>query len=73
MTDKWQPINTAPKDKRILVFTGQEIYAAHWVQNIETEHEAWMIGEMENGDQAVVNAVSWCEIPSMRVKGEHNE
>lgn len=59
----WQPIKTAPKNKRIIVWTGQEIYAAHWVKNIENGHEAWMIGEMKNGDQAVVNALLWHVAP----------
>ena len=59
----WQPIATAPKDSRILVFTGQEIYAANWVKNIENDHEAWMVGYMTNGDGLVVSAILWHDAP----------
>lgn len=59
----WQPIASAPHDQRILVFTGAEIYAAHWVQSMDTGHEAWMIGEMPDGMQAVVTATHWLPGP----------
>ena len=59
----WQPIATAPKDKRILVFTGQEIYAANWVKNIENDQEAWRVGYMTNGDGLVVSALLWHDAP----------
>lgn len=63
----WQPIETAPKDKRIIVWTGRERYVAHWVKNIETDDEAWMIGELCDGNQAVVKAVLWHEAPALPV------
>ena len=59
----WKPIATAPKDKRVLVYTGQEIYAANWVKNIENDHEAWMVGYMTNGDGLVVSALLWHDAP----------
>ena len=59
----WQPIETAPKNKRILVFTGQEIYAANWVKNMANDHEAWMVGDIGNGDRLIVNAILWHDAP----------
>jgi hypothetical protein len=59
----WLPIATAPRDLRILVFTGLEIYAAYWVQHMDTGDEAWMIGEMADGLQAVVTATHWQPAP----------
>ncbi|MFA5170403.1 MAG: hypothetical protein WC426_02475 [Sulfuriferula sp.] len=59
----WLPIASAPHDQRILLFTGAEIYAAHWVQSMDTGHEAWMIGEMPDGMQAVVTATHWLPAP----------
>lgn len=60
----WQPIETAPHDKRILVRTDREIYAAHWAQNVETGHEAWIVAEWgEDRDQALVTPDYWMPIP----------
>lgn len=61
----WQPIETAPKDKRILVWSGQEICAAHWAQNPITGDEAWVVAEWgQDGDQALVKPTYWQSLPT---------
>lgn len=62
MTD-WQPIDTAPKDKRLLVWSGQEIYAAHWAQHPVTGDEAWIVAQWGDGDQALVKPTYWAPLP----------
>lgn len=60
----WLPIETAPKDKRILVWSGQEIYAAHWVKHITTDDEAWIVAQWgDEGDQALVKPTHWMPLP----------
>lgn len=63
---KWQPIETAPKDERVLLWTGQEKYCGHWSKNPFTNHEAWIIAEWGNdGDQALLeNPTHWMPLPS---------
>lgn len=57
---RWKPIETAPHDKRILIWSGQEIYAAHWGQNPITGDEAWIVAEWgDDGDQALVKPTHW--------------
>ncbi len=61
---QWLPIETAPKDKRILVRSGQEVYAAHWAKNITTDDEAWIVAEWgTEGDQALVKPTHWMSLP----------
>lgn len=61
--NKWKPIETAPKDKRILVYTGTEVYAAHWVKNPITDDEAFLIALLDNeGNQALVRPTHWIEL-----------
>jgi hypothetical protein len=59
----WLPIATAPRDRRVLVYTGAEVYAAHWVQSMDTGHEAWMVADKADGLQAVVTATHWQPAP----------
>lgn len=60
---EWLPIEAAPKDKRILVWTGQERYAAHWAQNPFTGDEAWIVAEWgDDRDQALVKPTHWAEL-----------
>ena len=59
----WQPISSAPKDRRILVQTDQEIYAAHWVKHPATDDEAWLVARLDDeGNQALVRPHSWTEL-----------
>lgn len=57
---EWQPIETAPKNQRLLVWTGQEIYAAHWAISSITGDESWIVAEWgTEGDQAIVKPSHW--------------
>lgn len=60
--DQWQPIETAPHDKRVLVWSGHEIYAANWVKHPITGDEAWCVAEWGDGDQALVKPTLWMPI-----------
>lgn len=60
----WQPIETAPKGRRILVKSDQgTIYAAEWVQNPWTSHEAFSVADLPNGERVICQGVKWHEIP----------
>lgn len=60
----WKPIKTAPHDKRILIWSGQEIYCANWVQNPITGDEAWIVADLGvDGDRAIVKATHWRVLP----------
>lgn len=61
----WQPIATAPKDQRCIVWNGQERYAAHWGQNPFTDDEAWIVaGWGSDGDQLLVKPTHWMPLPA---------
>lgn len=66
MTD-WQPIATAPNDRRILLWTGTEMYVGHWAENFITGDRGWIIAEWgTDGDQAVLpidRPTKWAERP----------
>jgi hypothetical protein len=62
---EWQPIETAPKNCRVLVKTDAEVYAAHWSKNIFTDDEAWIVAEWgDDGDQALVKPTHWKPLES---------
>lgn len=61
---EWHPIKTAPRNKRVLVWSGQEMYCAHWAQHPMTGDEAWIVAEWGNqGDQALVRPTHWMQLP----------
>ncbi|MBL4748417.1 MAG: hypothetical protein JKY17_06535 [Magnetovibrio sp.] len=62
--NKWQPIETAPKDQRVLIWSGTEVYAAHWVKNPFTDDEAWLLGTAPDDMQTLVAApILWHPCP----------
>jgi len=62
---EWKSMDSAPRDRRVIVWTGQEIYCAHWSQNPITGDEAWIIAEFgDEGDQLLVRPELWCEPPT---------
>ena len=67
MKNEWQkqPAETAPKDRRILVEAESgEFYCVHWVQNPYTGHEAWLICDIDDENQALLEKIDcWYELP----------
>lgn len=66
----WHDIETAPKDRRIIIATDTEMHIAGWVQNQITGHEAWLIvafdADAENDNQVLIKngmAKAWTEAP----------
>lgn len=59
----WHPIESAPRDRRLLVWSGQEIYAAHWAQHPLTGDEAWIVAQWGDGEQALVKPTHWAPLP----------
>ncbi|HZF98271.1 MAG TPA: hypothetical protein VEY92_08525 [Pseudoxanthomonas sp.] len=61
---EWQPIETAPKGRRVLVRKDGKQYAADWVQNPWTGEVAWCIGDLGDGERVLVmNPDEWMELP----------
>ena len=61
---EWHPMETAPHDRRLMVWSGQEMYCAHWAQNPMTGDEAWIVAEWgTDGDQALVKPTHWRPLP----------
>jgi hypothetical protein len=57
---EWLPIETAPHDKRVLVWTGVQIYCAHWAQNPQTLDEAWIVADFGGeGERLIVRPLRW--------------
>lgn len=63
MSNEWRLIETAPKNKRVLVWTGIRIYAAEWVQNFINGDEAFCVADLENGESALVKPTHWQDLP----------
>lgn len=67
---KWQPISTAPKDRRILVRHASGLtHCGEWWKNPATGHEAFRITSFKNEDGSVdcliiPSAIEWAEIPA---------
>lgn len=60
----WRPIDTAPHDQRVLVWTGRNTYCAHWVQHPVTGDEAWCLAEYgDDGDQLLARPTHWQALP----------
>ena len=59
---EWEKIETAPKDRSVLVWTGKNMYCAIWVKNFHTDNEAWMIARTDDGELLVV-PTHWQELP----------
>jgi len=65
ITGTWMPIDTAPRDERVLLWNGTGTYCGHWAKSIETDDEAWIIAEFGNeGDQLLIKATHWMPLPA---------
>lgn len=66
----WQDIETAPKDRRIIIATDTEMYVVNLVQNFITGDDAWLVarfdGDSNGNDQIIIEnalAKAWTEAP----------
>ena len=66
----WEDIETAPKDRRIIIATDTEMYVVNWVQNFITGDDAWLVarfdGDPNGNDQIIIEnskAKAWTEAP----------
>lgn len=66
----WHDIETAPKDRRIIIATDTDMFVANWVKNFVTGDEAWRIAvfeaDAESSNQVLIKnglAKAWAEAP----------
>lgn len=66
----WKDIETAPKDRRIIIATYTDMFVANWVKNFVTGDEAWLMAvfdaDAENDNQVLIKhglAKAWAEAP----------
>lgn len=66
----WKDIETAPKDRRIIIATDTDMFVANWVKNFVTGDEAWLMAvfdaDAENDNQVLIKhglAKAWAEAP----------
>jgi len=62
---EWQPIETAPRDRRILVIgEAGTMHVASWSQNPFTGHKSWLIVRTDDkGNCLVMQATHWQPLP----------
>ena len=63
----WQSMDTAPKDRRILLIMDGEMYVGHWVKDYITGHESYSIGTLPDGAKVLTNFAqeAWLELPEL--------
>lgn len=63
----WKAIESAPKNRRILVFNGARVFAAEWAINLFTEEGAWRVATYtDEGDQIILkDATHWTDYPPL--------
>lgn len=65
----WQSIDTAPKDRRILVRNpAGAVHCAEWATSIDTDENAWRVSVWHGGNGEfncllVPNVHEWADIP----------
>lgn len=60
----WQPIETAPTKSRVLLAKDGKVYAGTWAKNMLTGDIGWVIGELGDGQRAVLTAPThWMPAP----------
>lgn len=64
LTD-WQPIETAPKDKDILLFVGEtgEQFVAFWGVSLEDGDGQWIFARAKDLSFVVRNPTHWMPLP----------
>lgn len=60
----WQPVETAPHDCQILLYSRGDMQVGVWVQNPETGDEAFAIAELGDHGRALVHPSHWQPLPA---------
>lgn len=71
----WQSMDSAPKNKRILLCSGNEIYVGHYGKSLDTGHEAWIVGcwrvSDDSDNQLLLHSPQqWMPLPELPKTGE---
>lgn len=70
----WQPIDTAPKDRSILIFDGEEVMEAYWFSSWygDKKRPGWMPANLDEEYGRYVDATHWMPLPATTqpTKGE---
>ena len=69
MTD-WKPIETAPEDRPLLLWTGSNQYVGTWAQNPFTGDVSFIVCTLESGDQVLIKPTHWQPLPQPPEKQE---
>ena len=59
----WKTIDSCPRNRRVLVWTGENVYCGEWVQNYLTGDEAFAVADLEDGLRALVYPTHWQDAP----------
>ena len=59
----WKTIDSCPRNRRVLVWTGENVYCGEWVQNHLTGDEAFAVADLEDGLRALVYPTHWQDAP----------
>lgn len=64
---EWKPIETAPKDRRILLFWEGEWIIGRWHEPRyrPAPEPYWRLDAVPDGDSRVYPPTAWCELPPM--------
>ena len=61
---EWQPIETAPKDNRILVWNGKDMFVVHHGINWITGDVAYIVAQWDNKtNQVLTRPTHWMPLP----------
>lgn len=67
----WQPIETAPKDARILVYTDdtQECFVVSHMTCVNDGSQEWVCARIDNGAIVIKNPTHWMPVPAAPTGG----